>query len=313
MLQFIVRRLAAGIVLVAAVSITTFLVMYVNVDRVVRTLVGENASAEQVAARAHELGLDRPLVVQLGDWLLGAVRGDLGTSYFTSEPVVLAVANRMPVTLSLLAGALIILTVLSAVIGIFAGVRQGGAVDRIIQIASEILSSIPKFWLALMLVLVLAIQLRVFPATGYMPLSAGFGAWAWSILLPTVAIVLGELRVISMVRGSVADELRKDYVRTLRARGLGEAEILFVHVLRNASGPWLSLMSMKVVALIGGAVVIEQVFALPGIGSLATTAATGGDVPVLLGVVVFIAALITVIYIVFDVLTAWLNPKVRLS
>lgn len=313
MLQFIARRLVAGLVLVVTVSVATFLVMYVNADRVVRTLVGENASEEQVAARAQELGLDRPLLTQLVDWLLNAARGDLGTSYFTSEPVVLAVVNRIPVTLSLLVCSLVVLTILSAVIGVFAGVRQGGVIDRVIQIVSEIFSSIPKFWLALMLVLLFAIQMRVFPATGYVPLADGFPAWAWSILLPTIAIVLGELRVISMVRGSVADELRKDYVRTLRARGLSEVEILFVHVLRNASGPWLSLMSMKVVALIGGVVVIEQVFALPGIGSLATTAATGGDVPVLLGVVVFIAAMITVVYIVFDILTAWLNPKVRLS
>jgi peptide/nickel transport system permease protein len=313
MLSYILKRVGAGAVLLVLVTVATFLVMYVNGERVVRTLVGDNAPPEQIAARTTQLGLDRPVAVQLGDWMWKALQGDLGTSYFTSEPVLQAVLNRLPITLSLVTCSILVLAVLSGLLGVAAGVRQGGLVDRVVQVLSELFSSVPKFWLALMLVLGFAINLRVFPATGYAPLANGIGAWALALFLPVTAIVLGELRVVSMVRGSIADELRKDYVRTLRARGLGTTEILFRNVLRNASGPWLALMSMKVVALLGGVVVIEQVFALPGIGQLAATAATGGDIPVLMGVVVMITVTITIVYIVFDLLAAWLNPKVRLA
>jgi peptide/nickel transport system permease protein len=313
MLSYILKRLGAAFVLVTLTSVSTFLILHVDADRVVRTLVGENASPEQVAARAAELGLDQPLIVQLGSWLWGALRGDFGTSYFTSEPVMLAISHRVPVTVSLIICSMLALTVLSIAFGVLAGVRQGGVVDRTVQIVSEAFSSVPKFWLALILVLAFAIRLHIFPATGYVPLADDPAGWALSLFLPTTAIVLGELRVVSMVRGSIADELGKDYVRTLRARGLSTAEILFRNVLRNASGPWAALMSMKAVAFLGGAVVIEQVFALPGIGLLATDAATRGDVPVLMGIVVITTIMISVIYLVFDLFMAWLNPKVRLS
>lgn len=313
MLSYILRRIGAGAVLLVIVSVSAFLIMYVNGERVVRTLVGDNATPEQIAARTAQLGLDRPVLVQLADWMGNALQGDLGTSYFTSEPVLQAVMNRVPVTVSLVVCSILVLAVLSVALGVAAGVRQGGAIDRIVQVLSELFSSVPKFWLALMLVLAFAINLRIFPATGYVPIGNGLGAWAVSLFLPVTVIVLGELRVVSMVRGSIADELRKDYTRTLRARGLGSGEILFRNVLRNASGPWLALMSMKVVALLGGVVVIEQVFALPGMGQLAATAASGGDIPVLMGVVVVMTVMITVVYILFDLLAAWLNPKVRLS
>ena len=313
MLRFIAGRIAAGAVLIVIVASATFLVMYLNSERVVRTLVGDNATPELVEARTAQLGLDRPVFVQLFDWGWKALGGDLGVSYFTTEPVTDVIFNRLPVTISLVVCAILILTVLSALLGVAAGVRQGGAIDKIVQVLSELFSSVPKFWLGLMLVLAFAINLRMFPATGYVPITDGIGAWALALALPTTAIVLGELRVVSMVRGSIADELRKDYVRTLRARGLSSGEIVFRNVLRNASGPWLALMSMKVVALLSGAVVIEQVFALPGLGQLATTAATGGDIPVLMGIVVTITIIISIVYVLFDLLTAWLNPKVRLS
>lgn len=313
MILYLCRRLAFGVALLALVTSATFFVVFGSSDSVVRSLVGEQATEEQIAERTAELGLDRPVWEQFADWVAHAVTGDLGASYATSEPVGEAIANRLPATLALMVCAILVLALVSAVLGTLAAVREGGAVDRVLQLVTETLSAIPKFWLALMLVIGLAINVRLFPATGYAPFGDGVGAWAVGIVLPTTAIVLGELRITSMVRGAVADELGKPYVRTLRSRGLSGTEVLFRHVLRNAAAPWLSLMSMKVVALFGGAVVIEKVFAVPGIGSLATTAATGGDIPVLMGVVLVTVALIFVVYLVFDLVQAWLNPKVRLS
>ncbi|MGW3293511.1 ABC transporter permease [Streptomyces xiamenensis] len=313
MIRYLGRRLAFGVALLALVTSATFFAVFGNSDTVVRSLVGEQATEQQIAARAAELGLDRPVWEQFGDWVAHAVTGDLGASYFTSEPVTQAIGNRLSVTLTLMVFSLLLLAVVSAVLGTLAAVRRGGMVDRTLQIVTETLSAIPKFWLALMLVIALAINLRLFPATGHVPISDGVGAWLLGIVLPTTAIVLGELRITSMVRGAVSDELDKPYVRTLRSRGLSETEVLYRHVLRNAAPPWLSLLSMKVVALFGGIVVIEKVFALPGIGSLATDAATSGDIPVLMGVVVTTVAVIFVVYLVFDLVQAWLNPKVRLT
>ncbi|GAB2888530.1 ABC transporter permease [Streptomyces mayteni] len=313
MIRYFCRRLAFGVALLALVTSTTFFVVFGSSDTVVRSLVGEQATERQMAERTAELGLDRPVWEQFGDWVAHAVTGDLGRSYFTSEPVTEAIGNRLPVTLALMICSILVLAAASAVLGVLAAVRRGGVVDRALQILTEALSAIPKFWLALMLVIALAIDLRLFPATGYTPIGDGIGAWALGLVLPTTAIVLGELRITSMVRGAVSDELDKPYVRTLRSRGLSEPEVLFRHVLRNAAPPWLSLLSMKVVALLGGIVVIEKVFALPGIGSLATSAAISGDIPVLMGVVVITVAVIFVVYLVFDLVQAWLNPKVRLS
>lgn len=313
MISYLTRRLLAGVLLVIAVSIATFLIVFSDTQSIVRTLVGTQATDEQVAQREVEMGLDRPLTEQLLGWFADASRGDLGASWLTSEPVTQVLANRLPITLSLVVVSIIVLAVISAVLGTVAAVRQGGIVDKGIQIGSEALSAVPKFWLALMLVIAFAIQLSLFPATGYVGLQSDVVGWAVAMTLPVTAIVAGELRVTSMVRAAIADELGKDYLRTLRSRGLSPVTILFKHVLRNAAAPWVALLSMKIVGLWGGAVVIENVFALPGIGSLATNAASQGDGPVLMGVVVATVVVIVLVYLVFDVLQAWLNPKARLS
>ncbi|WP_150460828.1 ABC transporter permease [Nesterenkonia ebinurensis] len=313
MITYILRRAASGVLLILAVSVVTFLIVFSDTQRIVRSLVGERATAEQLAQRTAEMGLDRPLFQQMIDWFANAFTGDFGASWLTSEPVAQVIINRLPITLSLVICSIVVLALISAVLGTFAAVRQGGAADRIIQIGTEILSALPKFWLALMLVIVFAIQFPLFPATGYVSLQNDVIGWATAVTLPVAAVVMGELRVTSMVRGAIADELNKDYIRTLRSRGLPSREVLFKHVLRNAAEPWVSLLSMKIVGIWTGVVVIEAVFALPGIGTLATNAATRGDGPVLMGVVVATVIVIVFVYLIFDLLQAWLNPKARLT
>lgn len=313
MISYLIRRLIAGAVLILVVSVATFLIVFSDTTSIVRSLVGTQASDEQIAQREAEMGVDRPLMEQLLSWFGGALQGDLGTSWLTSESVTQVLANRLPVTLSLVVCSIVVLALISAVLGTIAAVRQGGVVDRTVQVTTETLSAVPKFWLALMLVLAFAIQFRIFPATGYTGLQSDPWGWAVALTLPVTAIVAGELRVTSMVRAAIADELGKDYLRTLRSRGLSPVTILGRHVLRNAAAPWVALLSMKIVGLWGGAVVIENVFALPGIGSLATNAASRGDGPVLMGVVMVTVIVIVIVYLIFDLLQAWLNPKARLS
>jgi len=313
MTPFLLRRLLSGVVLVFMVTTITFLLMYASTADVARNLLGENATADQLAAKEAQLGLDRPLYEQYLDWLGGSLTGDLGTSWFTSEPVATVLAARVPVTLSMVIGAMVVTAVASAVLGVAAAVR-GGWFDRIIQVVGVVGFSLPSFWVALMLVLGFAISLRLLPATGYVPFSESPADWAATLVLPVTALVIGGVAASAQqVRGATIDVLRRDYVRTLRARGLSEASVVCRHALRNAAPAALNILSLQFIGLFGGAVVIERVFAIPGLGSLTVNSALLGDVPVLLGVVVVTVVMLVTVNVVVDGTTGWVNPKARVQ
>lgn len=310
MTTFLLRRLGSGVVLVLVVTFVTAMAIFANGENIARNLAGQGATAEQIALVAERHGLDRPAVVQYVDWLTSALSGDFGRSFQTSEPVGQALANRLPATLSLLVVAVTLTAILAALLGVVAAVRRGW-VDRVVQVFNVIASALPSFWVGITLVGVFAINLAVLPATGFVPISRDPGAWAQSLVLPVTALLVGSLGSAALVRSSVIDVLRLDYVRTLRAHGLSTREVLFRHVLRNAAPPYLSMLSMQVIGLFGGAVVIERVFAINGMGSLANPAAQIGDVPVVLGVVAATVTVIVVVNLALDLANGWLNPKVR--
>ncbi|WP_433325259.1 ABC transporter permease [Spirillospora sp. CA-294931] len=311
MLAYLLRRLAAGIVLLAAVTTLSFLLLYAGSGDVARKILGDTASREQVDQKAAELGVDRPVLVQFGDWLAHAVRGDLGRSWFTGQPVAQAVSARLPVTLSLVVGTILLTAVTATVLGMWAGVRRG-RVDRIVQAVSVLGVALPGFVVALFLVTIFAVRLDLFQATGYTPLGTSVSGWLSSITLPVIALAgSSTVYVTQQVRGSVIDTLRQDWVRTLRTRGLPERRILFGHVLRNAGGPALSVLGLQLIALIGGAVIVEQVFSLPGVGQLTISATASGDLPVVMGLVVMTAVVVVLVNLVTDLLAGWLNPKQR--
>jgi len=241
------------------------------------------------------------------------VRGDLGPSWTMSESVTSALASRLPVTLSMVTIAVAMMAFVSAMLGIAAAVR-GGWADRAIQIVSVAGFAMPNFWLGLLLVLTFSVELGWLPATGYVSFSASPSAWAASLVLPVAALVLSGIASASQqVRGAVIDALRQDYVRTLRARGVNPRSVLYRHALRNAMPAALTVLSVQFIALLGGAAVIERVFAIPGMGSLTVSAALIGDVPVLMGVVVTLIIVVVIVNILIDFLNAWANPKVRMS
>lgn len=313
MLTFILRRVVSGIVLIVVITILAFSLLYLSSGNIARTIVGQNATAEVVAKKAAELGLDRPLIVQFWAWATAALHGDFGRSWFNGQLVSVQLASRLSVTLSLVIGAILITAIFSVILGILAA-RRGGVVDGIVQFISTLGFAIPSFLIALYLVLIFAINLHWFKATGYVPLTTSFTGWLSSVTLPIIALAIGGIATISQqVRGSVLDGLSRDYVRTLRSRGLSSNRVVYKHVLRNAGGPALALLAVSFVGMIGGAVIIEQIFALPGIGSLTVTAATAGDIPIVMGIVVVTAIIAVVVYLLIDLAQAALNPKVRLS
>jgi peptide/nickel transport system permease protein len=310
---FIVKRLLGGVVLLLAVSLVAFTMLYIGGGDIARRLLGENATAEVVAQKAAELGLDRPFILQYVDWLGGAVTGDLGRSWFTSQSVFVDVSNRLPVTLSIVIGAVLLAAIVSVTLGVLAALR-GGWLDGLVQVISVIGFSIPNFLIALGLVVVFAINLGWFKATGYVPIGVSFGGWVASVTLPIIALSLATIATVTQqVRGSVIDAMSRDYVRTLQTRGLGTGTVVFQHVLRNAGGPALAVLAVQFIGLLGGAIVIEQVFALPGIGQLTVQATTLGDVPVVMGVVITTAIIVVIVNLAIDLAQAALNPKVRLS
>jgi len=312
-LRFVLRRVASGVVLVAVLSTVTFFLLYFSSGNIARRILGQQATEATVQQKQHELGLDRPLPAQFGDWLSHALRGDLGDSWFTGQKVVEAITSRLSVTLTLVIGATLITAVVGVVLGIIAATR-GGAVDRGVQVLSVLGFAIPGFLVALGLVSLFAINTHVFKPTGYVAFGDSPTEWLSSITLPVVALAIASIAgVAAQIRGSVIDALRQDYVRTLRSRGLSETRVVYKHVLRNAAGPALSVLAVQFVGLLGGAVIVEQIFAIPGLGQVILGATSQGDVPLVMGLVIATAVIVVVLNLAVDLLQGWLNPKVRVG
>ncbi|QKG24421.1 ABC transporter permease [Actinomadura verrucosospora] len=313
MLRFVARRLVSGAVLLLVISLLSYLLLSIPDNDVGRQLLGQSADQSAVDARNAALGLDRPVLVQYFDWLAHAVRGDLGTSWFTSEDVTQTIANRLPVTISLMLGVTVVTAVVSFLLGVWAGVRRG-AVDRFVQVLGVAGYALPGFLVTLILVLVFAVKLGWFPAIGYTPIEESPGGWLSTITLPVASLSVASVAGVSQqVRGAVIDVLRQDYIRTLRARGLSMPRIVFKHVLRNASAPALVLLGLQFIGLLGGAVLVEQIFGLPGIGGMTVSYTARGDVPVVMALVMLTVIGVVLINLLTDILIGWLNPKARLS
>lgn len=311
--MFVLRRLATGVVLVVAISVATFFLLFATAGDVARNILGGQASAASVAQLRHQLGLDQPVTTQFWHWAGRAVQGDLGESYAGGQPVAQILSTRLPVTLSLMIGATLVTAVVAVILGVTAA-RRGGRVDGIVQVGAVLGAAVPGFLVAIGLVLTFAIGLNLVKPTGYTAFTDSPVQWLSSIILPVVGLSLSSVAgVVLQVRGAVIDALHQDYVRTLRSRGLSEARVVYRHVLRNAAGPALSLLGLQFVGLIGGAVLVEQLFAIPGIGEVTVSATTQGDLPLVMGIVLVTATLIVLLNLAVDLLCGWLNPKVRLT
>lgn len=312
MFSYVSKRLVSSLILLVLVTTVTFALVFGGADNVAQNILGENATDEQIAALESRLGIDRPLYEQYGSWVAKAVRGDLGMSWTMGESVSKILSGRLPVTLSMVVLAIVIIGIVSALLGIAAAVR-GGWADRVIQLISVVGFSLPNFWLGLILVVVFALNLRWLPATGYTDFFNSPAGWLASLALPVGALVLSGIASASQqVRGAMIDALRQDYVRTLRAGGIKPSSVLFRHALRNAMPAALTVLSLQFIGLLGGAAIIERVFAIPGLGSITVQAALSGDIPVLMGVVVTMIILVVIVNIAIDLANAWVNPKVRL-
>ena len=311
MLLSLIKNLVRSLAVLLVVTFVTFSLMFGNGAGIAQAVLGLGATSEAIQAKVVELGLDQPLLVQYWNWLTGAVQGDLGMSFYTGESVSSGLATRVPVTLALIVVTLLLTAVLSVILGVTAAVR-GGWVDRVLQFIAVLGTAVPAFIIAIALVYVLAIRWPVFPATGYVSPDVSFPGWVASLVLPVTALLIGAVAgAAQQFRTAVLDTLGRDFVRTLRARGINERYVVFRHVLRNSAAPGLTVLSLTMLGLLGGAVFIEQVFALPGMGQLAVSAAAISDVPMVMGTVLVTIVIVLVVNFLGDLAITILNPKAR--
>ena len=313
MLAFLLRRALLTVSQILAISMLAFALLYLFSDNIARNILGERASEEQVIAKTMELGLDRPVWERYFLWLGSALQGDLGRSYFTPQSVLDALGARLPVTLSLLIATTLVSAVIAFALGMAAGVYRGW-LDRVVQVLSVVGYALPGFLVALLLVLIFAVQLGWLPATGYVPFTTDPAAWFRSMILPVAALSLSVIAAVAQqVRAAVISALNQDYVRTLRSRGLPESTVLLKHVARNASGTGLTVLGLQFVGLMGGAIVVEQIFALPGLGTVAVIYTSRGDIPVVMGLLIVTSLIVAVVNLLVDIGVTLLNPKARLA
>lgn len=311
MLTFVFKRLASGVLLLVLVTSGTFFLAHLAVGDPTAGLLGNSATPAQQAALRAKIGYDQPLLNQFWTWFSHAVTGDFGTSWRSFQPVGDQIALRVPVTLSVVVAATVLAAVVGVAAGVACGLRPGGLGDRVLKLASVVLFALPGFWLSLVLVTWFALRLKWFPAVGYVSPEESVGGWLQSITLPAVALALGAIVMIAeQLRNSFLQVAGQDFVRTLRARGLSKRRVT-AHVLRNAAPAALTVLALLFVGLLGGAIVVEIVFNLPGIGSLTQSASQIGDIPVLLGLTAVTVVFVVVVNFLLDLVLGWVNPKVR--
>lgn len=310
--RFIAGRLAAMVPVLAVVGVTVFLLIHLIPGDPASVMLGPDASVAQVNQLRHELGLDRPFWVQFGLWAGRVLRGDLGESIFLHQKVTQAIWEHLGPTVSLtaLAEALALLVAIPS--GMLAAWKRESRFDQAFMIVALLGVSIPSFWTGLNLIAVFAVTIRLFPVAGYIAPSRGLGPWLGSLLLPAVALAFTQAGLIArMARDSTIEVLNEDYIRTARSKGLGELWILLWHAFRNALIPTITVIGTGLATLLGGAVVVETVFVLPGIGNLVVQSISRRDYPVIEGVVLFVALGYVIINLLVDLLYAAIDPRIR--
>jgi peptide/nickel transport system permease protein len=312
MATYIARRLIHLVPVLFGVSLAIFLLLKLTPGDPATAILGVQATPKEVTRVRHALGLDRPWWVQYGIWLGNILQGDLGVSYQNRRPVALLIAQRLPATVELAAASLLIATVFGVSVGVLSAVRRYSVADYIFTSFALFGISMPGFWFAIMLILIFALYLGWFPASGRVPLSDGLGEHLKHLVLPAIALGLFNTgALMRFTRSSMLEVISQDYIRTARAKGLWERAVIYRHALQNALIPTLTVLGLQIGFLLGGAVIIEQVFAWPGIGWLALTAINQRDYPVVMGVVLISALAFVLSNLGVDVLYTWIDPRIH--
>jgi len=312
MLAEVLRRLLATIPVMLVVAVAVFALLHVTPGDPAVIIAGDYATEDDIARIRAKLGLDRPFLTQVGIWLAQVVRGDLGTSIFSGLPVATLIKQRAEATVALTIFAMLLSVGLGVPLGIVAAWKKGSWIDRLVMVIAVSGFSMPVFWLGFVLVYVFAISLAWLPVQGYRPLADGFWPFLRHLILPALTLsVIYMALVARMTRASMLGVLNEDYIRTAFAKGLPPGRVLVRHALKNASLPVVTIIGIGFALLIGGAVVTESVFALPGLGRLTVDAIVRRDYPVIQGVLLIVSGVYVLINLVIDMLYVVLDPRIR--
>ncbi|MFC3085313.1 ABC transporter permease [Tabrizicola soli] len=306
MAAYLIRRLLVSALILLGVSFITFVLLYVLPADPVRQIAGRSATAETVENIRRELGLDRPFLIQYGRYLAGLVQGDLGRSYLQKTEVAELIASRLPATLLLMLGAIAAELALGLTLGIVAALKRGTMLDQTLMMTSFVTVSAPQFVVGLLLLYVFAVKLGWFPIGGY-------GSFAHLVLPALTLGILGSGWYSRMMRSSMIEVLRADYVRTARAKGLGRARVVLGHALPNAILPIIAMIGIDIGIFMGGIVVVESVFGWPGIGQLAWQAIQRVDIPIIMGVTLVSAFAIVLGNLLADLVAPLIDPRIKLK
>jgi peptide/nickel transport system permease protein len=312
MLSYILRRVLSTLPVMGIVALFVFSLLYIAPGDPAAVIAGDQASPADVERIRQGLGLDRPFLIQFGSWLWNILHGDLGTSIFTNLPVSAMIAQRIEPTFSLMAITLVLTILVAVPLGVAAAWKAGSWIDRTIMAFAVFAFSLPVFVVGYVLAYVFALQFEWLPVQGYTPLKAGLWPWLQNLILPALALGSVYIALIARItRASMLEVLQQDYVRTARAKGLGQRNILFVHALKNAAVPIVTVIGIGIALLIGGAVVTESVFAIPGLGRLTIDAILRRDYPVIQGIVLLFSFLYVLVNLMVDVTYTLVDPRIR--
>lgn len=312
MLGYVIRRLLTTIPVMAVVALVLFSLLYFTPGDPAVIIAGDQATPDDIERIRHSLGLDRNFFVRFGDWVWAILHGDVGTSIFTNLPVTTMIAQRIEPTVSLMSLTLVLAISVAVPLGVIAASKAGTWVDRLVMVFAVLGFSVPVFVVGYLLSFTFALKLDWLPVQGYTPLDQGVWPWLRNLILPAIALGCVYVALIARItRATMLEVLQQDYIRTARAKGVGERAILFLHALKNASVPILTVIGIGIALLIGGSVVTESVFAIPGLGRLTIDAILRRDYPVIQGVVLLFSFVYVLINLVIDLLYTLLDPRIR--
>lgn len=312
MLAYIIRRLGSTVIVMVIVGVFVFLLLHLSPGDPAAIVAGDNASPEQIAQIRTRLGLNDPLPVQFVRWAGAVVQGDLGVSIFSNEPVIKLIGERLEPTISLSFTTLVFAVVIAVTFGVIAAARAGSLIDRALMGFSVLGFSVPVFVVGYLLIYFFSIQLRWLPVQGYSPLENGFWPWLERLILPTIALGLAYVALIARItRTSMLEVLSEDYIRTAKAKGVAHRPILLKHALKNAGVPIVTVIGIGVALLIGGVVITETVFNIPGVGRLVVDAISKRDYPIIQGVILLFSGAYVLINLLVDLSYTFLDPRIR--
>jgi peptide/nickel transport system permease protein len=312
MLGFILRRIISTIPVMGIVALFVFSLLYIAPGDPAVVIAGDQATPQDVERIRIALGLDRPFLERFGEWSWRILHGDLGTSMFTGMPVTQLIGQRLEPTLSLMVITLILSIIIAVPMGVVAAWKAGSWIDRSLMGFAVFGFSVPVFVVGYVLAYVFALELELLPVQGYTPLSAGIWPWFENLILPSIALGCVYIALIARItRASMLEVLQHDYIRTARAKGLGQSPILFLHALKNAAIPIVTVIGIGMALLIGGAVVTESVFAIPGLGRLTIDAILRRDYPVIQGIVLLFSFIYVLVNLIVDLIYTVLDPRIR--